>query len=96
MIGNQLIGDPPTSIIRGSPKAAPPKPSPDLTKPDQEKIKATSPSSKTVKLMFSFGMLYRYKKKRYYIEIVMIKFIAELLLTDLHFYSLNLNRRFQP
>ena len=62
MIGNQLIGDPPISIIRGSPKAAPPKPSPVLTKPDQEKIKATSPNSKAVKLMFSFGMLYRYKK----------------------------------
>jgi len=36
-------------------------------------------------------------QKRYYIEImIMIKLIAELLLTDLHFYSLNLNRRFQP
>ena len=58
MIGNQSIGDPPTSIIRGSPKAAAPKPSPVLTKPDQEKIKATSPNSNAVKLMFSSGSSY--------------------------------------
>ena len=62
MIGNQSIGDPPISIIKGSPKAAPPKPSPVLTKPDQEKIKATSPNSNAVKLMFSFTRLYRYNK----------------------------------
>ena len=46
------------SIIKGSPKAAPPKPSPVLTKPDQEKIKATSPNSNAVKLMFSSGNSY--------------------------------------
>jgi len=58
MIGNQSIGEPPISIIKGSPKAAPPKPSPVLTKPDQEKIKATSPNSNAVKLMFSSGRSY--------------------------------------
>ena len=65
MIGNQSIGDPPISIIKGSPKAAPPKPSPVLTKPDQEKIKATTPNSKAVKLMFPLEG-YIVMKKRYY------------------------------
>jgi hypothetical protein len=47
--------------------------------------------------MFSSGRSYIILIKRYYIEIMIVmKLIAELLLTDLHFYSLNLNRRFQP
>ena len=58
MIGNQSIGDPPISIIKGNPKAAPPKPSPVLTKPDQEKTKATTPNSNAVKLIFSYERSY--------------------------------------
>ena len=66
MIGNQSIGDPPTSIIKGNPKAAPPKPSPVLTKPDQEKIKATTPNSNAVKLMSSSGRSYCCCHNRYF------------------------------
>jgi hypothetical protein len=59
IIGSQSMGDPPTSIRRGSPKTAPPKPRPVLTKPIHTKmseINNISNEVNTIITMLPYGV----------------------------------------
>ena len=58
MMGSQSIGDPLISIRRGSPRTAPPKPSPVLTNPIHTKMREINAISVVVSTIISNDALW--------------------------------------